>query len=106
MLPTLPDSLVHLNCLNNLLTFIPKFPDSLTYIDYSRNPVHTYIKDKCGGNIKIYHGVNEQFANKLVRWYLDCRENPIYKFCRARLDKEYDALMEEDINGIIGGIMC
>jgi len=32
---------------------------------------------------------------------LDCRENPMYKFCRTRLDREYDDMMDEDIEGIM-----
>jgi len=83
------------------LEFIPKFRDSLRYKCYVGNPANTYIKEKCCSDLSIYHRVNEIFANKLVRWYLDCRENPIFKFCRTLLNKEYDALMVEDVGGII-----
>ena len=101
LLPILPNSLQNLICSNNLLTLLPKFGDSLKYNSYSCNPVETYIRDKCGGNLDIYHRVNEIFATKLVRWYLDCRENPMYKFCRDRLNREYDALMDDDVSGIM-----
>jgi len=100
-LPKLPNDLIEILCYNNLLPFLPKFPNSLINKDYSNTPVYTYIRQKCGGDIDIYHRVNEIFATKLVRWYLDCRENPHYKFCRTRLDKEYDDLMDEDIGGIM-----
>ena len=63
--------------------------------------MNTYIREKCGGNLDIYHKINEQFAKKLVNWYLDCRENPKYKFCRDRLNREYNTLMDEDIDGIM-----
>jgi len=101
LLPNIPYSLIHLVCSFNRLTFLPILPDNLTYKKYYDNPVDTYIKEKCGGNLEIYHRVNEIFATKLVRWYLDCRENPVYKFCRERLDREYDELMEEDVDGIM-----
>ena len=101
VLPTLPIGLEYLNCQNNLLAFLPKFGGNLTHKNYDANPVDTYIREKCNGNLAIYHRINEQFATKLVRWYLDCRENPVYKFCRARLNREYDALMEEDTGGIM-----
>ena len=100
ILPTL-NSLMYLYCYSNHLTLLPKFPDGLEYKRYHNNPVDTYIKKKCCGSMDIYHRVNEIFATKLVRWYLDCRENPEYLFCRTRLDKEYDDLMEEDIDGIM-----
>jgi hypothetical protein len=96
ILPILNKNLVELYCNNNKLQITPKFHNNFDIIDCTINPVDTYIKDKCGGNLEIYHRENEIFANKLVRWYLDCRENPIFKFCRTRLDKEYDDLMEED----------
>ena len=106
-LPSLPNSLITLDCYNNRLTFIPKAVDRLEFKEYHNNPVNTYILDKCGGDIDVYHRENEIFSLKLVNWYLDCRENPKFKFCRDRINKDYDALMEEDINGIIiGGIMA
>jgi Leucine-rich repeat (LRR) protein len=100
-LPSLPQSLIELYCECNKFEFIPKFRDSLRYKCYVGNPVHKYIKDTCGGDLAIYHRENEIFATKLVRWYLDCRENPIFKFCRARLDREYDDLFKEDVDGIM-----
>ena len=100
VLPTLPNSLTLLQCSYNKLAILSIIKDSLEYNYYDNNPVHKYIKDTYGGNLDIYCKVNEKFANKLVRWYLDCRENPIYKFCRARLNREYDALME----GYTGGL--
>ena len=102
VLPILPNSLIDLMCYDNLLNIIPVLPKSLS-IYYYNNPVNTYIRDKCDNNLEIYHRINEIFALKLVRWYLDCRENPIFKFCRDRINKEYDVLMEEDINGGIMG---
>ena len=103
LLPTLPNSLEVFNCYSNLLLFLPIFPKSLTNKKYRNNPVFTYIKENCANNLAIYHRINEIFSNKLVGWYLDCRENPTFKFCRTRLNKEYDALMEEDVDGGIMG---
>jgi len=100
-LPKLPNNLQNLICSNNKLTFLPIIQDSLKYKDYYNNPVFKYIQTKCGGNIKIYHRENDIFATKLVNWYLDCRENPKFKFCRDRINREYDALMEEDVDGIM-----
>jgi Leucine-rich repeat (LRR) protein len=101
LLPTLPNSLTHLYCNNIFLAFLPKFRDSLEHKFYYDNPVAWYIRDKCDNNLDVYHRVNEIFATKLVKWYLNCRENPIFKFCRRRLDRDYDALMDEDSCGIM-----
>ena len=101
LLPILPIGLEYLNCQNNLLTFIPKSNDTLTTKFYYNNPVDTYIRDKCDGDTDVYHRENEIFALKLVNWYLDGRENPMYKFCRTRLNREYDALMDEDVDRIL-----
>ena len=101
LLPILPNSLESLYCSDNKLSFLPKFRDSLTYKYYSNNPVDAYIRYKCVNNLTIYHKENEIFASKLVKWYLDCRENPSFKFCRDRLNREYDALMEDDTGGIM-----
>lgn len=101
VLPTLPDCLNYLDCQDNLLQLLPTLPNSLTYTKFHNNPVAVYIKEKCDNNLKIYYRENEIFATKLVRWYLDCRENPEYLFCRTRLDREYNALMEEDMDGIM-----
>ena len=76
-----------------------KFLDSLL-LDYSGNPVYNYIKNNCGGNTDMYHDENTVSANKISEWFLDCRENPVYKYCRDRLDREYDDL-KDDINNTI-----
>jgi hypothetical protein len=85
------------------LAVLPKFKDNLNLKSkfYNDTPVNTYIRDKCHDNIVIYHRENEIFANKLVRWYLNCRENPKFKFCRDRLNKEYDDLFKEEVVGIM-----
>ena len=102
VLPTLPNNLLRIHCHGNNLQLLPTFGDSLKFNYYYNNPVYESIRDKCRGDINIYHRENEIYANKLVRWYLDCRENPVFKFCRDRLNKEYDALlMNEDANEIM-----
>jgi len=101
VLPTLPNSVSSLYCSNNLLAFLPKFRDSLEYNYYDNNPVDTFIREKCGGDLEIYYYDTEIYANKLVHWYLNCRENPKFKFCRDRINREYDALMNEDTNRLM-----
>ena len=30
------------------------------------------------------------FANKIGDWYLECKYNPKYKYCKDRINKEYE----------------
>ena len=98
-LPSLPTTLIEAYCNNNRLQLIPIFLDSLL-LDYSGNPVYNYIKNNCGGNTAMYHDENTVSANKISEWFLDCRENPVYIYCRDRLNREYDDL-KDDINNTI-----
>jgi len=100
LLPALPTTLIEAYCNHNRLQLIPIFLDSL-FLDYSMNPVYNYIKKKCGGNTIIYHRENKVFACKLAAWFLECRENPAYKYCRDRLNREYDELKKDKDNTIL-----
>jgi len=31
----------------------------------------------------------------ISEWFMDCKYNPKYKFCRKRLNKEFDELYED-----------
>jgi hypothetical protein len=33
-----------------------------------------------------------KFANKISEWFLECKYNPKYKYCKDRLNDEYDIL--------------
>ena len=103
VLPTLPISLKYLNCQDNLLAVLPKFKDNLNLKSkfYNDTPVNTYIRDKCHNNLEIYYRENKIFALKLANWFYDCKWNPKFKFCRDRLNKEYDDLFKEEVVGIM-----
>ena len=89
-LSELPNSLIYFVCgYNNISTF-PQLPNSLK-ISYFSNPIHTYIEKYFDGNIKNYIE-HKNVANKIGNWFLDCKYNPKYKYCRKRLMKEYKEL--------------
>jgi hypothetical protein len=100
LLPPFPTTLIEAYCNNNRLQLVPVFLDSLV-IDYSGNPVYKYIQNKCSGHIDMYHDENKIYANKISGWFLECRENPIYKYCKDRLNREYDELKEDKDNTIL-----
>ena len=84
--------LTELFCYNNQLTILPILPNLIKDYYYDGNPVYDYIKNKCGGKLEIYYKVNKEFSNKIGEWFLECKYNPTYKYCRDRVDKEYDEL--------------
>jgi len=92
MLPKLPNSLRTLNCDNNQLTMLPNLPHCLRHLNCGTNPVYDYIEYEYGGNLELYFNQNQVFANKIGAWFLECKYNPKYKYCRDRVDKEYDEL--------------
>jgi len=36
--------------------------------------------------------MKRKFTNKIGNWFLDCKYNPKYSYCRKRLMKEYEEL--------------
>ena len=95
-LPTLPKTLTHLSCSGNQLTFLPVLPKSLIHFQYYNNPIYDLIKDYFKGDRKLYNNHNKKiltlFSNKIKWWFLNCRENPEFKYCRDRLNLQYDEL--------------
>jgi Leucine-rich repeat (LRR) protein len=95
-LPELPNSLQYFICSNNNLSSLPKIPNSAYIFNYDNNPIHFHIKKYFYNNTKKYFDHQRQmrriFVNKIGNWYLDCKYNPKYLYCRNRLMKEYKEL--------------
>jgi Leucine-rich repeat (LRR) protein len=95
-IPTLPPTLEELFCNNNELKILPIENVKLRIFTYFNNPVYDYIKDYCYCSFEIYHNENKVFANKLGSCFLKCKYNPHYKYCRDRVNSEYDILMPSE----------
>jgi hypothetical protein len=95
-LPELPNSLITLCCNCNNLSSLPKLPNSLIKIQYYSNQIYFHIYKYFDDNANNYfeHQTNmkRKFINKIENWFLDCKYNPKYKYCRIRLMKEYEEL--------------
>jgi hypothetical protein len=71
---------------------------------YESNPIHKTImnqkgKNKFGQKTYIYlerMKKNKPYVLKIEEWFLDCKYNPKYKYCKDRLLKEYKELYEEE----------
>ena len=94
-LPKLPNSLIKMYCSNNNLSSLPEFPNLLE-IYMINNPICDYIIYYFNSYVDDYfeHQTNmkRKFINKIENWFLDCKYNPKYLYCRKRLMKEYDEL--------------
>ena len=94
--PELPNSLQILWCVHNNLSSLPNLPNSLIHLCFIGNPIYEYIKYYFSGNIIKYNEHNNNiikiFVNKIENWFLDCKYNPKYLYCRQRLMKEYNEL--------------
>ena len=82
-LPKLPNSLEILWCSSNNLSSLPELPNLLDDFVYYDNPIYTFIKK----NLK---NTKKKFVNKIENWFLDCKHNSDYSYCRTRLKKEYE----------------
>ena len=95
ILPELPNLLTTLFCWNNNLSSIPELPEFI-YFRYYYNPIHDHINKYFDGSTKQYfkyqNFIKRIFSNKIGIWFLDCKYNPKYLYCRTRLMKEYDEL--------------
>ena len=57
------------------------------------NPIHNFIKEHHNGNWKEYMNWKIKYkpiTNKIGTWFLKCKYDPSYKYCKDRLNKEYD----------------
>ena len=90
-LPTLPESLKELDCSYNQLREIPKLPDFLEYVYCSNNPIHDFIQNHFDGNVIIYQE-KKLAIQKISNWFLECKGNPKYAYCRKVVNRGYDDL--------------
>ena len=95
-LPVLPKYLKELNCQSNKLTSLPLLPENLTDFYYYVNPIYDHINKYFKRDYKLYNIHNKKllilFSNKIKWWFLNCRENPEFKYCKDRLNLQYDEL--------------
>ena len=111
-LPQIPNSVKELNCNSNRLLTLPILTEDFEYYHLKclNNPVDDFIwkyfKPLAIGKYKkrlnrpryLYNMWNREWQQKFVRkienWFLECKYNPKYKFCRKRLILEYEELYE------------
>ena len=111
-LPDLPDSLLELYCESNKLIYFPNLPkriyeeyefvfptiydDGMCYYYFKNNPIADFIVKYFNRNVHQYNiwkkKMDTKFVIKIEKWFLECKYNPKYKYCRNRLKNEYNEM--------------
>ena len=95
----LPNSLERLWCYNNNLTNLPdNLPNSLKVLYCDNNPIYNFIQKYHNKNWKEYIQWKNKYkspSNIIGKWFLECKYNPKYKYCKDRLNEEYDSLYSQ-----------
>jgi len=90
----IPENMKYMYINSNFLTDLPYLPDQLHYLDFNNNPIKLFIDNYFDGSKILYLEWKQKnetiFANKLGNWFLECKYNPKYKYCRDRVNSEYD----------------
>ena len=115
-LPKLPNSLTRLDCCHNkLINLGNRIPKNIKFLDYYHNELVTlplginkisklkYVDNPVCMDIfypdplKLYllkKRTEINIANKIGNWFLECKYNPKYKYCRDRLKKEHTIIFD------------
>jgi hypothetical protein len=96
-LPEIPRKVKYCYCVNNNINELPDMPENLQNIGFADNPIRDFIDTYFDGRTRLYFEWKDSYkkiyANKLSNWFLDCKYNPKYKYCRDRVNEEYDELL-------------
>jgi len=96
-LPEIPPKVSTLYCINNNLTDLPYIRGNIYYLLYSNNPISDFIYTYFKGHHRLYFdwkdSYKKKYVSKLSNWFLECKYNPKYKYCRDRVNANYDELV-------------
>ena len=97
--PILPESLRSLSISHiNIIDIDYRTIWKLTSFHYGNTPFQKQIKETYDDNLDHYCSYwRTYFKDRVVKieyWFLDCKYNPKYKYCRNRLEKEYEDIYE------------
>lgn len=84
-----------IDCSYNNITELPYYNPRIVTIIYDDNPIdeiiYTYF-NKCKEEWYLIYKTRLEKCNveKLEEWFLECKFNPKYKYCRRMLKEQYD----------------
>ena len=79
-------NLEYLDCSNNQITNLDNLPYNLKKLDCYNNPIYHLIKNYFDDDFKKYSIWRKKFLKKFIfkieDWFLECKYNPKYKYCK------------------------
>lgn len=93
-LPPLPPKLEKLHTELNRLKKMPVLPPTVEEVNYAENPVHSIIETYFNDDLTEYY-IGIEIVNMIENWFLECKMNPEYKYCRDRLKKEFEEIYND-----------
>lgn len=106
-LPKLPNKLKILRCVATDIVKLPDLPEGLKYLYLHNNDklkqvprlptsLEKYYGQKPFDNLfKVQQMIYKKNSDKIGIWFLKCKYDPKYKYCRNRLKKEYDEIYDD-----------
>ena len=102
-LNNLPKTLTYMHIRSTHVNYIPyDIIENLDKFHCEKSKFKRGSNKLFGGNMKKYCKYRELCAKsrkrnirKIEVWFLDCKYNPKYKYCRDRLQKEYNDMFED-----------
>jgi len=99
-LPEIPSKLLYLYCYETNLQSIPILPKGLRILYYEETPIYNFINTYFSGLKNLYfdwkNKMESKFIIKIEDWFLECKYNPKYTYCQARVNKDYDELLNDE----------
>lgn len=85
-----------LHCSYNNIKVLPYSHDiihinNIGSLRINNNPISDIIDKKYKGNLRKYMK-DKKAVDDICEWFMDCKYNPRYKYCRDRLKNECDSL--------------
>ena len=87
-------NLRNLQCSYNFIKEIPILPDSIFMFRYQNNPIYDFNCKYFDRNLTDYlrwkQNWEKKFVHKIENWFLECKGNPKYAYCRRYVNGMYD----------------
>lgn len=75
---------------------LPTICDDISCYDFKNNPIVDFIVNYFNRDINQYNiwkkKKDKKFVIKIEKWFIECKYNPKYKYCRNRLKNEYNEM--------------
>lgn len=95
-LPYLPNKLEHMWAFSTNIKNLPNLPETIETMSCWNTPILRFIQKYFNGDYILFSNFQKKyqklFTFKIENWFLECKYNPAYLYCRNRLLGEYNDL--------------